>query len=113
MESGSSNKPVDPRPSGLDYSRLQLPEYQNTRVNSAPLSPLDFAKFKVGCKLKRRSMSGNAQQALTAYVLRWWADDEQRLLVEANRLGITPEELFNRLAADEVDEFRYRPGDEG
>lgn len=104
MESGSGNKPVDPKPSQLDYSQLQLPDYQNTRVNSAPLSPLDFAKFKVGCKLKRRSMSSNAQQALTAYVLRWWADDEQRLVVEANRLGISPEELFNRLAGVDGEE---------
>lgn len=104
MESGSGNKPIDPRPSSLDYSKVQLPDYPNTRINSSPLSPLDFAKFKVGCKLKRRSLSGNSQQALTAYTLRWWADDEQRLLVEANRLGISPEELFNRLASDNGDD---------
>jgi hypothetical protein len=104
LESGSGNKPVDPKPSSLDYTKIQLPDYQNTRINSAPLSPLDFAKFKVGCKLKRRSLSGNSQQALTAYTLRWWADDEQRLVVEANRLGITSEELFNRLAGAEGDE---------
>lgn len=98
------SKPVEPRPSGLDYGKISIPIYSNTRIQTAPLNPLDYAKFKVGTKLKRRSLSGNGQQAMTAYTLRWWAEDEQRLIVEANSLGITPEELFNRLAGEDGDD---------
>jgi hypothetical protein len=99
-----SSKPVEPRASGLDYSKISIPNYGNTRIQTAPLNPLDYAKFKVGTKLKRRSLSANGQQAMTAYTLRWWPDDEQRLVVEAASLGITPEELFNRLAGEDGDE---------
>jgi hypothetical protein len=98
------SKPVEPRSSGLDYSKITVPISSNTRIQTAPLNPLDYAKFKVGTKLKRRSLSGNGQQAMTAYTLRWWAEDEQRLIVEANSLGITPEELFNRLAGEDGDD---------
>ncbi|HAJ59546.1 MAG TPA: hypothetical protein DCP31_09960 [Cyanobacteria bacterium UBA8543] len=99
-----SSQPVNSRESGLDYSKISIPNYNNTRIQTAPLNPLDYAKFKVGTKLKRRSLSGNGQQAMTAYTLRWWPDDEQRLIVEAASLGITPEELFNRLAGEDGDD---------
>lgn len=95
------SKPVESRPLGLDYRKITIPNYSNTRIQSAPLNSLDYAKFKVGTKLKRRSLSGNGQQAITAYTLQLWAEDEQRLIVEANGLGITPEELFNRLAGED------------
>jgi hypothetical protein len=95
------SKPVEPKPSGLDYSQISLPSFPNTRIQTSPLNPLDYAKFKVGTKLKRRSLAANGQQAMTAYTLRWWPEDEQRLVVEANSLGITPEELFNRLASED------------
>jgi hypothetical protein len=96
--------PVEPSSSGLDYKKIVVPNYSNTRIQTAPLNGLDYAKFKVGTKLKNRSLAQNGQQAMTAYTLRWWPEDEQRLVVEANRLGITPEELFNRLAAEDSDE---------
>ncbi|NET05596.1 MAG: hypothetical protein F6K16_12995 [Symploca sp. SIO2B6] len=100
----SSSKPVEPRKSSLDFSKINVPAYSNTRIQTAPLGNLDYAKFKVGTKLKKRTLSGNSQQAMTAYTLRWWPDDEQRLIVEANRLGITPEELFNQLASEDSGE---------
>ena len=45
-------------------------------------------------------MSTGGQTAVYTYVLRNWSEDEQRLIVEANRLGITPEELFVKLATE-------------
>lgn len=95
---------MEPRPSGLDYSKINVPAYSNTRIQTAPLNSLDYARFRVGTKLKRRSLSGNGQQAIAAYTLLLWHEDEQRLIVEANGLGITPEELFNRLAGESGDD---------
>jgi hypothetical protein len=88
----------------MDLSKLSLPEPKNPRVNSAPIADLDYYKFKVGCKLKRKSLSTGGQTAVYTYVLRNWAEDEQRLIVEANRRGITPEELFIQLATEGSDE---------
>lgn len=104
MEPNKNNNPTEPPKSQLNYLEIKIPNYKVTRINSAPLSSLDFARFKVGCKLKRRSLSSNAQSALTMYILRCWEEDEKRLIVEANRLEITPEELFNRLANDDIEE---------
>ncbi|GET44610.1 hypothetical protein [Microseira wollei] len=97
-------EPISPNNSSLDYTKIQLPNFPNTRIQTAPLSTLDYAKFKVGCKLKNRSIGGNGQQAMTDHILRWWYEDEQRLIVEANRLGITPEELFNQLVKEDGNE---------
>ncbi|MFB2983538.1 hypothetical protein [Microseira sp. BLCC-F43] len=98
------NEPVSFKNSSLDYTKINLPNFPNTRIQTAPLSTLDYAKFKVGCKLKNRSIGGNGQQAMTDHVLRSWHEDEQRLIVEANRLRITPEELFNQLVREDGNE---------
>jgi hypothetical protein len=65
---------------------------------------LDYYKLKVGCKLTNKSLSTAGQTALYAEIGRVWADDEKRLEFEAARLGITPEELFQRLAMEGVEE---------
>jgi hypothetical protein len=88
----------------MDVSKLNLPDPKNPRVNSAPIADLDYYKFKVGCKLKRKSLATGGQTALYTYVLRNWPEDEQRLIVEANKRGMTPEELFTKLATEDGDE---------
>lgn len=84
----------------MDVSKLNLPEPKNSRINSAPVADLDYYKFKVGCKLKKKSLSTGGQTALYTYVLRNWPEDEQRLILEANRRGMSPEDLFMQLASE-------------
>lgn len=88
----------------MDFSKVNLPAPKNTRVLSGALSDLDYYKLKVGCKLKNRSLSITGQTAFYNYISKEWAEDEKRLEFEAARLGITPEELFHRLAMQGVDE---------
>lgn len=88
----------------MDFNKIGLPKPKNTRILSGALADLDYYKLKVGCKLQNKSLSTTGQTALYSYIGRVWADDEKRLEFEAARLGITPEELFQRLAMEGAEE---------
>ena len=88
----------------MDFNKINLPKPKNTRILSGALADLDYYKLKVGCKLQNKSLSTTGQTALYNYIAIAWADDQKRLEFEAARLGITPEELFQRLAVEGVEE---------
>lgn len=81
----------------IDWSKVVIPKDKDTRVFSGKLSQLDYAKIVIGSNILNRSLSANAQSALTAYVRRNWVDHEQALIVEARQKGISPEELANQI----------------
>lgn len=87
----------------MDWSKIKVPEPTRgvTRPTSGALSTLDAFKLVVISKLINKSVAAIIQTAILTYLNRNWEDHETRLLVEANRLGLTPEELFNRLAQGE------------
>ena len=81
----------------IDWSKVEISEVKDTRVFSGKLSQLDYAKMVIASSVLNRSLSANAQSALTAYIRRNWADHEQALIVEARQKGLTPEELVNQI----------------
>lgn len=81
----------------IDWSKVEIPTVKDTRVFSGKLSQLDYAKMVIGSAILNRSLSANAQSALTNYVRRNWSDHEQALIIEARQKGITPEELVNQI----------------
>lgn len=84
----------------IDFTSIQLPPVKDTRINSGKLSQLDYVKFLLASKIMNRSLSTNAQSALTAYVRRNWADYEQALIVEANQAGISVEDFIVKLLSE-------------
>jgi hypothetical protein len=84
----------------VDWDKVKIPEVRDTRVFSGKLSQLDYAKILIGSKIMNRSLSANAQSALTNYVRRNWADHEQAVIVEAKQKGLSPEEYISELLSE-------------
>jgi hypothetical protein len=81
----------------IDWSKVEIARVKDTRIFSGKLSQLDYAKMVVASSILNRSLSANAQSALTAYIRRNWGEHEQALIVEARQRGITPEQLVNEI----------------
>jgi len=84
----------------IDFSSIQIPPAKDTRVNSGKLSQLDYVKFLLASKIMNRSLSANAQSALTAYVRRNWPEYEQAIIVEANQSGMSVEDFIIKLLSE-------------
>lgn len=84
----------------MDWDKVDFPDIKNRAPQSGALSTLDYWKLVIASKILRKSVRGIVQTAIACYLARNWAAHEERLGVEAKRLGIRPEELFERLARD-------------
>jgi hypothetical protein len=82
----------------MDWTKVKLPEQKRPkRFQAGELSELDHAKILVISQLLKKSVSSIVQTALYTYINRNWAEHEQRLIAEATRDGVTPEEKFCQL----------------
>lgn len=76
---------------------LPLPE-KKARVQCGKLDAITYYWLVVGAKLRERSLSSQIQSLLTAQVARWQPEWLSLLEYKATQAGITPEEMFVRLA---------------
>jgi predicted transcriptional regulator len=88
----------------MDWLRVHLPRFDNTKLLVQQLADLDYAKVLVVAHLLKSSRSQVAQTAIYEYVARNWDAYEERLALEAGRQGLSPEELFQRIVLNEVNE---------
>jgi len=86
----------------MDWSKINLPEKKPLRFQCGELSTLDHWKLTVASRLLKKSAASMIQTAIYTYLSRNWEEHENRLIVEANRLGITPEEMFVRLTEEDL-----------
>lgn len=87
----------------MDWSKVRLPEGKATRVQASEVAELDFSKLYVASKLIKKSMSAMLQTAVYTYIGRCWPAHEERLIAKAAQLGLEPEELFSKIANDEIE----------
>lgn len=85
----------------MDWSKIKLPSPKNPRPQVGELSDLDYWKLVVASKLLRKSIAAMLQTAIYTYLSRNWEEHEKRLQIEANKEGLTPEEMFVKLAGDD------------
>lgn len=85
----------------MDWSKVTISTPRNPRPQVGELGLLDYWKLVVASKLLRKSIAAVLQTAVYTYVGRTWEDHEQRLIVEAQARGITPEELFMALTQED------------
>jgi hypothetical protein len=85
----------------MDWSKVTLPSPKNPRPQVGELSDLDYWKLLVASKLVRKSIAAMLQTATYTYLSRNWEEHEKRLTIEANKQGISPEEMFVRLASQD------------
>lgn len=85
----------------MDWSKVRLPNPKNARPQVGELGDLDYWKLVVASKLVKKSMAAMLQTAVYTYLTRAWEQHEARLTIEANREGISPEEMFQRLVNEE------------
>jgi len=85
----------------MDWSKINLPEKKPLRFQCGELSTLDHWKLTIASRLLKKSVASMIQTAVYTYLSRNWEEHENRLIVEANRLGITPEEMFVRLTEED------------
>ena len=85
----------------MDWSKVELPEPGNTRIQAGALSRLDYYKLKVITKLINKSAASLYQNAMLTYLDRDWAKHEERLAIEAQSRGKTIEELFMEMAGED------------
>jgi hypothetical protein len=86
--------------STIYFSNLDIPPIKDTRVNSGKLSQLDYIKFLLASKILNRSLSANAQSALTAYIRRNWPEHEEAIQLEAKQAGLSVEEFITKLLSE-------------
>lgn len=86
----------------LDFSKIQFPTWtrDSRRPNTAEMSTLDMAKLKVTAAIARKPTSGIIHEGTNDYVAANWKATEESLRVEASRLNMEPEELFEKLIGD-------------
>jgi len=82
----------------VNWSKVVLPKPKNARPQVGELSDLDYWKLVVASKLVKKSLAAMLQTAVYTYCSRNWEEHEKRLILEANKEGITPEEMFVKLA---------------
>ena len=85
----------------MDWTKVNLPTPKNPRPQVGELGDLDYWKLVVASKLVRKSIAAMLQTAVYTYLSRNWEEHEKRLQVEANKEGITPEEMFTKLASQQ------------
>ena len=85
----------------MDWSKINLPEKKPLRFQCGELSTLDHWKLSIASRLLKKSVASMIQTAVYIYLSTSWEEHENRLIVEANRLGITPEEMFVRLTEED------------
>lgn len=85
----------------MDWDKVVVPEIKNRSPRSGQLSDLDYLKLVASAKILRKSLMAVVQTAILCYLARNWDSHEERIRVEAQRLGIEPEELFQRLVDGE------------
>lgn len=85
----------------MDWSKVDLPDVKPTRFQCGELSRLDHWKMVVASKLLKKSIAAMIQTAVYTYLAKNWEEHEKRLIVEAAREGITPEEMFVKLLSEE------------
>ena len=78
----------------MDWSKVELPEFKNKKIQVQKMSNLDYAKLVVTCSLMEKSLSQEGQNAIYAHIQQTWQQQEERLQIEANRRGISLEECF-------------------
>jgi hypothetical protein len=88
----------------MDWEKIELPDIKPTRFQCGELATLDHWKLVVASKLIKKSVASMIQTAVYTYLQRNWEEHEKRLIVEATRAGITPEEMFTRLITGEIDD---------
>jgi hypothetical protein len=85
----------------MDWNKVTLPSPKNPRPQVGELSDLDYWKLVVASKLIRKSIAAMLQTAVLTYLARNWEEHEKRLTVEANKEGITSEEMFVKIAQED------------
>jgi DNA-binding transcriptional MocR family regulator len=86
----------------LDWSKVTLPAFDNTKVQVNKIGDLDYAKLLVIAQLTANSQSQIGQAALYTYLKDNWGDHEERLLIEANKRNLTLEECFQELVKEAI-----------
>lgn len=90
--------------SWMDWNKLKLPAPKNPRPQVGELGTLDYWKLVVVSKLIKKSLAAILQTAVYTYISRTWDEHEKRLIVEATKEGLTPEDMFMRLVNEEMGE---------
>jgi hypothetical protein len=85
----------------MDWSKIRLPAPKTPRPQVGELSTLDYWKMVVASKLIKKSLAATLQTAVYTYLSRTWEEHEKRLLIEASKEGLSPEEMFMRLVNDD------------
>ena len=89
----------------LDWSKVRFPEQPKTkRYQIGELSTLDNAKILVHSVLVKRSVAEVLKTAAYTFLARHWEKSmEVRLVAEASRLNMEPEELFSKILNGEIE----------
>jgi hypothetical protein len=85
----------------MDWSKIKLPTPKNPRPQVGELGDLDYWKLVIASKLIKKSIAAMLQTAVYTYLSRTWEEHEKRLVIEANKAGVAPEDMFMQLVADE------------
>lgn len=85
----------------MDWSQVKVPNPKNARPQTGELGTLDYWKLVVASKLIKKSLAAMLQTAVYTYLSRNWDEHEKRLQIEANKAGISPEEMFMRMIDEE------------
>jgi hypothetical protein len=86
----------------MDWEKIDLPDPKERSPKSGKLSNLDYYKLLVASRIIRKSIMATIQTAILTYLGRNWSDHEDRLKLEAKQRGMTPEQLFEAIAKDEI-----------
>lgn len=88
----------------MDWENVKLPkEKRPKRLTCGELADLDHWKLIAASKILRKSVASTTQTAIYTYLGKNWADHEARIKAEALALGISPEEMFERLINGDED----------
>jgi len=84
---------------GLNWAEIDLKGVK-TAFKTTDIGRLDAAKLRVMSELLKKTLSSTVQTAIYTYIGRNWPEARQRLEVEAQIAGTTPEKLFNSIIND-------------
>jgi len=90
----------------MEIEKLIPKDIKSTRLQSSEVATLDYCKLVVASKLLKKSVAAVLQTALYTYLAKNWEEHEKRLVAEATRLGVEPEELFVLLLTQELDSIK-------
>ena len=79
----------------IDWSKIRLPTPpNNTRLQGTGMHPLDYWKVIAASKSNRGSQSDIVMEAVMLWIRTHWSEYEEKIAVEAQMRGITPEALL-------------------